>query len=202
MSMSFQTAGVNKPQTTKAVAFGNASAFDIDALKDKQYEIQRMTEQMAQVMGKQGEDSKPGFFDKVSKAVPKIFAVVIAFTAMKLCLGKAANMIKGGLNKGTDSVMNKIGEKVAEKGSESATKNLSKATDVIGKIKKCKIDKYVVNTIAGGAAAGVALQQFGLVKKNVSEDTANLVDNSIDKAQSSSNNYSGTEDFDISDDEI
>ena len=84
------------------------------------------------------------------------------------------------MSENSDEVVEKIGEKSAE--------NAGKVTNLVDKVKKLNIDKIVVNTIAGGAALGVAMKDFGLVKKPVSEQTEDLVDNAIDKASADSYN--------------
>lgn len=50
------------------------------------------------------------------------------------------------------------------------------------KVLASKVQRYAVNVVAGGAALGVAMKDFGLVKKEVSDSTENLVERSIDKA--------------------
>ena len=67
-----------------------------------------------------------------------------------------------------------------------------------------KIQKVVVNTIAGGAAIGVAMKDFGLVKKQVSDSTENLVDNAVDNASGSSYNTSGSNsgDYNVNEDDF
>ncbi len=142
---------------------------DLEALRSKQDEFIRMSEN----------SDNNGIMGKISKFASKALGVAIAFTATKICLGKAADMITGTLGKGTDKIVEKIGEKSAE--------NASKVTNLVDKVKKLNIDKIVVNTIAGGAALGVAMKDFGLVKKPVSEQTEDLVNNAIDKA--TDNNY-------------
>ncbi len=71
---------------------------------------------------------------------------------------------------------------------EKSAENAGKVTNLVDRVKKLNIDKIVVNTIAGGAALGVAMKDFGLVKKPVSEQTEDLVDNAIDKASADSYN--------------
>ena len=79
------------------------------------------------------------------------------------------------------------------------------------KVLASKVQRYAVNVVAGGAALGVAMKDFGLVKKEVSDSTENLVERSIDKANGDSYNYdvssdngatSSSNDFNISDDEF
>ena len=155
---------------------------DLDTLRSKQDEFRRMSENA---------DDK-GVMGKISKFASKAIGVVIAFTATKICLGKAADMITGTLGKGADKVIEKVGEKSVE--------NADKVTKMIDKVKKLNIDKIAVNVIAGGAALGVAMKDFGLVKKNVSDATENLVENSIDKAQGNSyNDYSSDSVDDVDD---
>ena len=132
---------------------------DLATLREKQDEFRRMSEN--------SDDN--GILGKISKFATKALGVAIAFTATKICLGK-----------GTDKVVEKIGEKSAE--------NAGKVTNLVDRVKKLNIDKIVVNTIAGGAALGVAMKDFGLVKKPVSEQTEDLVDNAIDKASADSYN--------------
>lgn len=189
MAMNVQGMNINCNKPTKGVSFTAGQSLTPEQLRAKQDEFQKMAEQMSQVVGKKGDGDKPGFFDKIGKAIPKVFAVVIAFTAMKLCLGKAADMVTGGMNKTADKFLDKATQKATEKATEKATQNLDKLKKVVDKIRQSKADKYIVNVIAGGAAAGVALQQFGLVKKDVSEDTKNLIDTSVNSTQGSSYDY-------------
>ena len=164
---------------------------DLATLRDKQDEFRRMSEN----------SNDNGILGKVSKFATKALGVVIAFTATKICLGKAADMITGTLGKGTDKIVEEVGKRSAE--------NAGKLTNAVSKVKKLNIDKIVVNTIAGGAALGVALKDFGLVKKPVSDQTEDLVENAIDKANADNyNNDSSTSgdydepDFDTNNDEV
>ncbi len=143
---------------------------DLATLRDKQDEFRRMSEN--------SDDN--GILGKISKFATKALGVAIAFTATKICLGKAADMITGALGKGTDKIVEQVGKKSAE--------NAGKVTNLVDRVKKLNIDKIVVNTLAGGAALGVAMKDFGLVKKPVSEQTEDLVDNAIDKASADSYN--------------
>jgi len=171
---------LNNLAKPKAQVVFKGGAPDLDALRSKQDEFRRMSEN--------ADDN--GFMGKISKFASKAIGVAIAFTATKICLGKAADMITGTLGKGADKVIEKVGEKSAE--------NADKVTKCIDKVKSLNLDKIAVNIIAGGAALGVAMKDFGLVKKNVSDTTENLVENSIDKAQGNSyNDYSYDDPDDI-----
>ena len=175
---------------------------DLDTLRAKQDEFRRMSEQA-------GGDK--GILGKLGSFATKALGVVIAFTAAKICLGKASEMITGTLGKYADKAVAKATEKAAEKAvgktAEEAAKITAKADKLakfVDKVKKSKIDEYAVNIIAGGAAVGVAMKDFGLVKKDVSSNTENLVDNAIDKASENSYNSGSNEsnDFEVSDDEF
>ncbi len=144
---------------------------DLATLRDKQDEFRRMSEN--------SDDN--GILGKISKFATKALGVAIAFTATKICLGKAADMITGTLGKGTDKIVEEVGKKSAE--------NAGKLTKFVDKVKNLKLDQIAVNVVAGGAALGVAMKDFGLVKKPVSEQTEDLVDNAIDKANADSYNY-------------
>ena len=177
---------------------------DLEALKAKQDEFRRMSEQA----GEQG-----GIIGKLGKFASKAIGVVVAFTATKICLGKAADMISSTVGKYTNSATQKaieaLNKKAAEKTGEEATKLVEKATKLAEKFEKSKvltekIQKVVVNTIAGGAAIGVAMKDFGLVKKQVSDSTENLVDNAVDNASGSSYNTSGSNsgDYNVNEDDF
>ncbi|MBR2525467.1 hypothetical protein IKE67_03270 [bacterium] len=175
---------------------------DLDALRAKQDEFRRMSEQA-------GGDT--GILGKMGKFATKAIGVVIAFTATKICLGKAADMITGTLGKYADKAVAKASEKAAEKAAGKAAEEAAKITaksdklaKVVEKIKNSKIDKYAVNIIAGGAAVGVAMKDFGLVKKQVSDNAENLVDHAIDNANGSGYNSYGSpsSDYDLGDDEF
>ena len=175
---------------------------DLDSLRAKQDEFRRMSEQA-------GGDK--GFLGKLGSFATKAIGVVIAFTAAKICLGKAAEMITGTVGKYADKAVAKATEKAAEKAAgktaEEAAKLTSKADKLakfVDKVRKSKIDEIAVNVVAGGAAVGVAMRDFGLVKKDVSSSTENLVDNAIDKATENSYNGYGnpSDDFEVSDDEF
>ncbi len=177
---------------------------DLDALRAKQDEFRRMSEQA----GAQG-----GIIGKLGSFATKAIGVVIAFTATKICLGKAASMITGYLGKAADKTVSTVSEKVAEKtagktAEEAAkwTANADKLKKIVDTVRKSKIDEYAVNIIAGGAALGVAMKDFGLVKKQVSDRTENLVDDAIDNANGNSYNSYGSspssDDFTVSDDEF
>lgn len=144
---------------------------DLETLRSKQDEFIRMSEN----------SDNNGIMGKISKFASKALGVAIAFTATKICLGKAADMITGALGKGTDKIVQEVGKKSAE--------NAGKLSSVVDKVKNWKLDQIAVNVIAGGAALGVAMKDFGLVKKPVSEQTEDLVDNAIDKANSDNYNY-------------
>lgn len=176
------------------------SAPDLEALRQKQDEFRRMSEQTGD----------KGIIGKIGKFATKAIGVVIAFTATKMCLEKVSNMITGKMSEMADKAVATVAEKAAGKTAEEAAK-LTAGTDklakILDKIKKSKIDKYAVNVVAAGAAVGVAMQDFGLVKKNVSSNAENLVDNAVDKATdngynsgSSSGDSSG--DYNISDSEF
>ena len=176
------------------------SAPDLEALRQKQDEFRRMSEQTGD----------KGIIGKIGKFATKAIGVVIAFTATKMCLEKVSSMITGKMSEMADKAVASVAEKAAGKTAEEAAK-LTAGTDklakILDKIKKSKIDKYAVNVVAAGAAVGVAMQDFGLVKKNVSSNAENLVDNAVDKATdngynsgSSSGDSSG--DYNISDSEF
>ena len=85
---------------------------------------------------------------------------------------------------------------------EKATKlaeNLGKSKAVAEKVRS-----VAVNIVAGGAAIGVAMKDFGLVKKQVSDSAENLVERSIDNANGNDYNSSTStsNDFTVSDDEF
>lgn len=177
---------------------------DLEALKAKQDEFRRMSEQA----GEQG-----GIIGKLGKFGSKVIGVVVAFTATKICLGKAADMISGTVGKYTNSATQKaieaLNKKASEKTGEEAAKLVEKATKLAEKFEKSKvltekIQKVVVNTIAGGAAIGVAMKDFGLVQKQVSDSTENLVDNAVDNASGSSYNTSGSNsgDYNVNEDDF
>ena len=95
------------------------------------------------------------------------------------------------------------------KTAEEAAKLTAKAdklVKMVDKVKSSKIDKYAVNIIAGGAALGVAMKDFGLVNKSVSDSTENLVDNAIDNANGNGYNSYGSSssggDYNVSEDEF
>ncbi len=191
----------NGTQSKANVSF-RGEAPDLDALRAKQDEFRRMSEQA-------GGDK--GILGKLGTFATKALGVVIAFTAAKICLGKASEMITGTVGKYADKAVAKATEKAAEKAAgktaEEAAKITAKADKLakfVDKVRKSKIDEYAVNIIAGGAAVGVAMKDFGLVKKEVSSNTENLVDNAIDKATENSYNGYGnpSDDFEVSDDEF
>ena len=122
-------------------------------------------------------------------------------------------MISGTVGKYTNSATQKaieaLNKKAAEKTGEEAAKLAEKATKLAEKFEKSKvltdkIQKVVVNTIAGGAAIGVAMKDFGLVKKQVSDSTENLVDQAVDNATGNGYNTSGSgsNDFNVSEDDF
>lgn len=177
---------------------------DLEALKAKQDEFRRMSEQA----GEQG-----GFIGKLGAFGSKAIGILVAFTATKICLGKAADMISGTVgkycNSATQKAIEALNKKAAEKTGEEAVKLAEKVTKLTEKLEKSKViadkvQKIVVNTIAGGAAIGVAMKDFGLVKKQVSDSTENLVDNAVDNASgngyNSNESYSG--DYNVSDSEF
>ncbi|MBR1943443.1 hypothetical protein IJ843_06880 [bacterium] len=177
---------------------------DLDALRAKQDEFRRMSEQS-------GGDN--GILGKLGNFASKAIGVVIAFTATKICLGKAADMITGYMGKAADKAVATVSEKAAEKAvgktAEEAAKLTAKAdklVKMVDKVKSSKIDKYAVNIIAGGAALGVAMKDFGLVNKSVSDSTENLVDNAIDNANGNGYNSYGSSssggDYNVSEDEF
>ena len=180
------------------------SAPDLEALRQKQDEFRRMSEQTGD----------KGIIGKIGKFATKAIGVVIAFTATKMCLEKVSNMITGKMSEMADKAVATVAEKAAEKAAGKTAEEAAKLTagtdklaKILDKIKKSKIDKYAVNVVAAGAAVGVAMQDFGFVKKNVSSNAENLVDNAVDKATdngynsgSSSGDSSG--DYNISDSEF
>ena len=180
------------------------SAPDLEALRQKQDEFRRMSEQTGD----------KGIIGKIGKFATKAIGVVIAFTATKMCLEKVSNMITGKMSEMADKAVATVAEKAAEKAAGKTAEEAAKLTagtdklaKILDKIKKSKIDKYAVNVVAAGAAVGVAMQDFGLVKKNVSSNAENLVDNAVDIATdngynsgSSSGDSSG--DYNISDSEF
>ncbi len=184
---------------------------DLDALKQKQDEFRRMSEQAGE---------KGGVIGKIGSFATKAIGVVIAFTATKICLDKAAGMISDAVgkyaNSATQKAVDAMTKKASEKTGEEATKLAEKAAKLAEKMEKSKVlaskvQRYAVNVVAGGAALGVAMKDFGLVKKEVSDSTENLVERSIDKANGDSYNHdvssdngatSGSDDFNISDDEF
>ena len=176
------------------------SAPDLDALRQKQDEFRRMSEQT---------DNK-GIIGKIGKFATKAIGVLIAFTATKMCLEKVSNMITGQMSKMADKAVATVAEKTAEKAAGKTAEEAAKLTagtdklaKILDKIKKSKIDKYAVNVVAAGAAVGVAMQDFGLVKKNVSSNAENLVENAVDKATDSGyNSSSSSGDYNISDSEF
>ncbi|MBR1680659.1 hypothetical protein IJ707_02595 [bacterium] len=177
---------------------------DLDALRAKQDEFRRMSEQA-------GENN--GIIGKLGSFATKAIGVVIAFTATKICLGKAADMITSHLGKAADKAVSKVSEKVSEKAAEKTAEEAAKLTakadklaKIVDTVRKSKVDKYAVNIIAGGAALGVAMKDFGLVNKQVSDRTENLVDDAIDNANGNSYNSYGSSssggDYNVSDDEF
>ena len=104
---------------------------DLEALKAKQDEFRRMSEQA----GEQG-----GIIGKLGKFASKAIGVVVAFTATKICLGKAADMISSTVGKYTNSATQKaieaLNKKAAEKTGEEATKLAEKATKLAEKFEK------------------------------------------------------------------
>ena len=192
----------NGNQNSANVAFRGGQARDLDALRAKQDEFRRMSEQ--------GDEN--GIFGKLGKFATKAIGVVIAFTAAKICLDKAASMFGDTASKYLDKAVNKATEKAAAgKTAEEIAKLTASAEKLASKVAKAKsigstVQKYGVNIIAGGAAIGTALKDFGLVKKDVSSTTENLVDNAIDKASDSGyNSYEDSapsSEFEVSEDEF
>ncbi len=175
---------------------------DLDALRAKQDEFRRMSEQAGE---------KGGVLGKLGGFASKAIGVVIAFTATKICLGKAADMITGTLGKYADRAVEKATEvatsKAAGKTAEEAAKIMAhsdKLAKIVDTIKKSKVDKIAVNIIAGGAACGVAMKDFGLVNKQVSDSTENLVDHAIDNVNGNPYNGYGSPsgEYDVADDEF
>lgn len=182
------------------VTFKGENVPDLDALRAKQDEFKRMSERSEQG----GAVSKLGSF--ASKAI----GVLIAFTATKICLGKAAEMFTDGISKFTDKTLLKFEERAKSK-AQKAIENLSeeKAVEVTKQIMaksdklKNAVDKFrqfdilgkIINVIAGGAAVGVAMKDFGLVNKQVSNNAEHLVDKAIDKANGNDYNSNVDEDF-------
>ncbi len=206
LAQNLLTTNNNTQSKTSNVSFRGGEAPDLEALKAKQDEFRRMSEQVG------GQNSTLG---KLGKLATKVIGVVIAFTAAKICLDKAANMIGGAVGKYADKAVEKATEKAAEKAvgktAEEAAKIAESATKLAGKVAKAKsigntVQKYAVNIIAGGAAVGTAMQDFGLVKKQVATTSDNLVDNAIDN--SSSYGYNSGEgstsngEYNVSDDEF
>ena len=182
----------NQKQKNTNIAFRGEMP-DLDALRAKQDEFKRMSEQSAE---KGGPIAKMGAF--ASKAI----GVLIAFTATKICLSKAADLFTGNLGKFVDKTVEKIEKKAEEKAAaavlgKTAEETLAitnqimskpdKIKSFVNKVKAAKIDEKIISLIAGGAAIGVAMKDFGLVNKEVSSNTQHLVDNAIDKANE--NNY-------------
>ena len=193
-----------KTNNNKANVSFRGETPDLDALRAKQDEFRRMSEQA-------GENG--GIIGKLGSFATKAIGVVIAFTATKICLGKAADMITSHLGKAADKAVAKVSEKVSEKAAEKTAEEAAKLTakadklaKVVDTIRKSKIDEYAVNIIAGGAALGVAMKDFGLVNKQVSDRTENLVDDAIDNANGNSYNSYGSSsaggDYNVSDDEF
>ena len=177
---------------------------DLDALKQKQDEFRRMSEQA-------GENG--GVIGKIGSFATKAIGVIIAFTATKICLDKAAGMISSAVGKysntATQKVVESLNKKAAERTGEEAAKLAEKATKLAEKMEKSKVvaekvQNIAVNVVAGGAAIGVAMKDFGLVKKQVSDSAENLVERSIDNANGNDYNSSTTtsNDFTVSDDEF
>lgn len=176
-------------QNRANVAFKGGTP-DLDALRAKQDEFRRMSEQAGQ---------SSGILGKLGGFATKAIGVVIAFTATKICLGKAADMITGTLGKYADKAVSKATEKVAEKAAGKTAEEAAKLTaksdklvKIVNAVKNSKVDKYAVNIIAGGAAIGVAMKDFGLVKKDVSNNAENLVDHAIDNANGRAYNSYGS----------
>ena len=86
---------VNQSKTNVAFKGGTP---DLDALRAKQDEFRRMSEQAGQ---------SSGILGKLGGFATKATGVVIAFTATKICLGKAADMITGTLGKYADKAVSK-----------------------------------------------------------------------------------------------
>lgn len=193
----------NGNQNSANVAFRGGQAPDLDALRAKQDEFRRMSEQA-------GDNN--GIFSKLGKFATKAIGVVIAFTAAKICLDKAASMFGDTASKYLDKAVNKATEKAAAgKTAEEIAKLTASAEKLASKVAKAKsigstVQKYGVNIIAGGAAIGTALKDFGLVNKEVSSTSENLVDNAIDKASDSGyNSYEespSSSEFEVSEDEF
>ena len=193
-----------KTNNNKANVSFRGETPDLDALRAKQDEFRRMSEQA-------GENG--GIIGKLGSFATKAIGVIIAFTATKICLGKAADMITSHLGKAADKAVAKVSEKVSEKAAEKTAEEAAKLTakadklaKVVDTIRKSKVDEYAVNIIAGGAALGVAMKDFGLVNKQVSDRTENLVDDAIDNANGNSYNSYGSSsagsDYNVSDDEF
>ena len=161
---------------------------DLDALRAKQDEFKRMSEQS-------GENG--GAISKLGGFASKAIGVLIAFTATKICLGKAAELFTGNIGKVVDKTLEKVESKAKEKAAaavlgktaaesiEITNKMMAKSDKlkaIVDKVRSWKIDEKIISLIAGGAAVGVAMKDFGLVKKEVSSNTEHLVDKAIDKA--------------------
>lgn len=175
VNQNFNVVQNRQANNNQNVAF-RGTAPDLDSLRAKQDEFLRMSEQSG---------NSNSWMGKIGKFASKAIGVVIAFTAMKICLGKASDMITGYLGKGTDKIIEKTAEKSADKAASM--------TKYVDKIKAWNLDKKVVNLVAGGAALGVALKDFGIVKKPVSDATDDLVDKAVDKANGNSyNGYTGS----------
>ncbi|MGN1125777.1 MAG: hypothetical protein ACI4SM_06285 [Candidatus Gastranaerophilaceae bacterium] len=173
--------------SNKNIAFRGETP-SLDSLREKQDEFRRMSEQ----------SGSNGLIGKLGNFATKAIGVIIAFTATKICLDKAANMIGSSIGKYLSSANQKaidsLNKKAAEKVGEEATKLTEKATKLAERFAKSKgiaekAQNILVNVVAGGAAVGVAMKDFGLVKKEVSSNAANLVDNAIDKASENEYNH-------------
>ena len=100
------------------VAF-RGQAPDLDALRAKQDEFRRMSEQVGEQNGTLG---------KLGKFATKAIGVVIAFTASKICLDKAADMLGNALGKYADKAVSKAAEKAAEKAAGKTAEEAAKLT--------------------------------------------------------------------------
>lgn len=192
LAQNLLTTNNNTKAKSSNVAFKGGEAPDLEALRAKQDEFRRMSEQVGEQNGTLG---------KLGQIATKVIGVVIAFTAAKICLDKAANMIGGAVGKSLDKAVTKASEKAAEKAvgktAEEAAKITASAEKIAKNVAKAKsigntVQKYAVNIVAGGAAVGTALKDFGLVNKQVSSTSENLVDNAIDNASGNSYNSYGS----------
>ncbi len=176
-----QINSLKKTQYQPTTAMGSQPAFrgggiDLDTLRTKQDEFRRMSESTPE---------GGGIIGNFSKIATKAMGVAIAFTATKLCLGKAGELVTSKLSEFAGKIVQKAGD-------------TSKFAKVIDVIKKSNADKYIINIVSAGSALGIAMKDFGLVKKQVSYDTEHLADRVVDS--STQNRYNGSEDFSVNDD--